>query len=203
MSPWSSRSGGPVVSVVSVVSLSPCPPGLPGSCLPTPSTAVYPTLLYPSGHAEPGPGSRILACGGRLWSRCGGPCLTGTGSNGGLSVTASLPVKLAPVREAPETSPRNGGAPKPRRPRQAPAPGRDTLSVPLPRGAVGERNAARFFAASVAPQSGRVGNEMLPFFFAAFRPHIPRSGFRLCYNNSDSTHSFIKNGPVSQLAKSG
>ena len=32
-----------------------------------------PYLFYPSGHAEPGPESRILACGGRLWFRCGGP----------------------------------------------------------------------------------------------------------------------------------
>ena len=46
-------------------------------------------------------------------------------------------------------------------------------SVSLPRGAVGERNAARFFAASAAPQSGRVGNETMAFFFQHFGPRGP------------------------------
>ena len=52
----------------------------------------------------------------------------------GLSVTAS--VKLAPVREAPGALQEMGGA-KPRRPRQASVPGRDTLSVPSERGCRG------------------------------------------------------------------
>ena len=73
------------------------------------------------------------------------------------------PMKLAPVREAPGRRPRNGAPPKPRHPRQAPAPGRDTLSVPLRGGLSGngmlpvffaERNYALFFAAfSIKKQS--------------------------------------------------
>ena len=41
-----------------------------------------------------------------------------------------------------------------------------TLSVPLPRGAVGERNAARFFAASAAPSRGVWGTKLCPFVTA-------------------------------------
>ena len=60
------------------------------------------------------------------------------------------PMKLAPVCEAPGSRPGNGAAPKPRQPRLASVPGRDTLSVPL-RGGLsgnGERNAGPFFPAS-------------------------------------------------------
>ena len=79
------------------------------------------------------------------------------------------PMKLAPVREAPGRRPRNGAPPKPRHPRQAPAPGRDTLSVPLRGGLSGNGMLPVFFCSICRPQSGRVGNETMPFLLQLFQ----------------------------------
>ena len=124
------------------------------------------------------------------------------GSIGRVISNRQPPVKLAPVREAPGSSPGNGGAPKPRRTRQAPVPGRDTLSVPLRGGLSGNGMLPVFFAASVAPQSGRVGNETMPFFLQRFSMKRQSWISDLAPNSSHSTHSFIKNGPLSQLIRS-
>ena len=70
---------------------------------------------------------------------------------------------------------------------------------PPPRGAVGERNAARFFAASVAPSRGVWGTKLCPFFAASGM--LP--DYKNCDNTSELAFFSIKSGPVSQLVKSG
>ena len=90
------------------------------------------------------------------------------------------PMKLAPVREAPGRRPRNGAPPKPRHPRQAPAPGRDTLSVPLRGGLSGNGMLPVFFAASVAPSRGVWGTKLCPFFCSFFNQKA-KSEFRPCF----------------------
>ena len=77
------------------------------------------------------------------------------------------PMKLAPVREAPGKRPGNGAPPKPRRPRQAPVPGRDTLSA-SEKGCRG-MECCPFFCSICHPQSGRVGNETMAFFLQHLR----------------------------------
>ena len=89
------------------------------------------------------------------------------------------PMKLAPVREAPGRRPRNGAPPKPPPPPGPCAWAGYPLSPP-PRGAVGERNAARFFCSICRPQSGRVGNETMPFFCSFFNQKA-KSEFRPCF----------------------
>ena len=90
------------------------------------------------------------------------------------------PMKLAPVRDAPGRRPVNGVPPKPRRPRQAPAPGRDTLSVPLRGGLSGNGMLPAFFAASVAPSRGVWGTKLCPFFCSFFNQKA-KSEFRPCF----------------------
>ena len=99
------------------------------------------------------------------------------------------PMKLAPVREAPGRRPRNGAPPKPRHPRQAPAPGRDTLSVPLRRGLSGNGMLPVFFAASVAPSWGVWGTKLCPFF-AAFSIKKQSRNSDLASKNSHSSYFF-------------
>ena len=81
------------------------------------------------------------------------------------------PMKLAPVREAPGRRPRNGAPPKPRRPPPGPCAWAGYPLSPPVRGAVGERNAARFFAASVAPSRGVWGTKLCPFFSSFWTPN--------------------------------
>ena len=77
------------------------------------------------------------------------------------------PMKLAPVREAPGRRPRNGAPPKPRHPRQAPVPGRDTLSVPL-RGGLSGNGMLPVFLQHLSPPVGACGERNYALFFAAF-----------------------------------
>ena len=111
------------------------------------------------------------------------------------------PMKLAPVREAPGRRPRNGAPPKPRHPRQAPAPGRDTLSVPLRGGLSGNGMLPVFFAASVAPSRGVWGTKLCPFFLQLFQSKSKVGIPTLHPKIPIQAIFFIKNGPVSQLAK--
>ena len=78
------------------------------------------------------------------------------------------PMKLAPVREAPGRRPGNGAPPKPRS-SQSPSEGgcRGTECCP-------------FFCSICRPQSGRVGNETMPFF-------LQHPGMLPDYKNCDNT----------------
>ena len=77
------------------------------------------------------------------------------------------PMKLAPVREAPGSRPGNGAAPKPHRPRQAPA-GRDTLSVPL-RGGLSGNGMLPVFLQHLSPPVGACGERNYALFSSFFR----------------------------------
>ena len=60
-----------------------------------------------------------------------------------------------------------------------------------------------FFCSICRPQSGRVGNETMPFFLQLFQSKA-KSEFRPCFQKLPfKLFFFIKNGPVSQLAKFG
>ena len=57
-----------------------------------------------------------------------------------------------------------------------------------------------FFCSICRPQSGRVGNETMPFFLQ--HPGM-LPDYKNCDNTSELAFFSIKSGPVSQLVKSG
>ena len=156
----------PVCLIVSL-SLRPLPPPrLPGplsQCLfvsrPPPPLSIFPYSI-PSGHAEPGPESRNLACGGRVWFRCGGPAETKglpdcfranhrrlSGSPGPLMTLRAGP------RGTGELS-RKWGSSEASQPSQS----------PFREGGCRGAECCPFFCSICRPQSGRVGNETMAFF---------------------------------------
>ena len=137
------------------------------------------------------------------------------------------PMKLAPVREAPGRRPRNGAPPKPRHPRQAPAPGRDTLSVPL-RGGLSGNGMLPVFLQHLSPPVGACGERNYALSFAAFSIKKQSRNSDLASKNSHSSYFFhqkragvatrqiwrmmtppqnalnlIKTGPLPQLTRFG
>ena len=102
------------------------------------------------------------------------------------------PMKLAPVSEAPGSPPRNGGAPKPRRPRQAPLCLGGIPSQSPSEGGCRGTECCPFFCSICRPQSGRVGNETMPFFSASGMTQIRN----ICVT-SENALKLIKIGPCS------
>ena len=60
-----------------------------------------------------------------------------------------------------------------------------------------------FFCSICRPQSGRVGNETMPFFLQLFQSKSKVGIPTLLPKTPIQAIFFIKNGPVSQLAKFG
>ena len=135
--------------------LNKSPPCPPQSASPRNQTGGSPESSFYRGTLSQGPESRNLACGGGSGFWHGGPAESRglpdcfRANHRRLSGSPG-PLMTLRAGRGPGSPPGNGGTPKPHPP-------------PSPtRGGCGERNAARFFAASAAPSRGLWGTPPLP-----------------------------------------
>ena len=194
-----------------VVSLSPClfgplpPSRLAGPlslCLfgprprPPPSTL---SLHYPSGHTGPGIGPRNLACGGRLcvlerWASEAEEVPDCSRLNWWVISNHQPPMTLRAGPQGTGESSREWGGSE----ALPPPPGLCAWAgypfSPPSEGGCRGTECCPFFCSICCPQSGRVGNETMPFFLASFSKKKTKSGFRPCFQELTLDHFFIKNG---------
>ena len=170
---------------------------------PPPSTL---SLHYPSGHTGPGIGPRNLACGGRLcvlerWASEAEEVPDCSRLNWWVISNHQPPMTLrAGPQGAGESSREWGGSEA-----LPPPPGLCAwagypFSLPSEGGCRGTE-CCPFFCSICRPQSGRVGNETMPFFLASFSKKKNKVGIPTLLPRTHIGPFFHQKRPVSQLVR--